>query len=325
MSENVAKSDVIPSIDLTGGSDLEIARAIDDACQTVGFYSITGHGIPNQAIEDVFVSSRLFFALSEEEKRAIHISKTHPHQRGYAPFFEETIYEVGQQEYKEAFDMGRPLPSDDPDVLAGVPFHAANVWPENIDGFRETMEHYHGQVLLLAERLVRLTALGLGLPEGYFYPDMNKAIANLRLLRYPPEHFAGSIGPENTHVTGVGPHTDYGFLTILADDGVPGLEIKTKNGDWVAVPSKSGALVVNTGELLQRWTNDRYTATVHRVSNKTDQERFSIPFFLNTNFTANVKPVPTCIAQKDEANAETIQGGPYLTQRFEQTFAYRSP
>jgi len=317
-------NEAIATINLSQGTDEQNAAKIDASCRSLGFYAITGHGIPQGLIDDVLKASHCFFAMSAGEKNAIHISKSHPHQRGYAPFFEETIDPSGQSEFKEAFDMGRPLSVDDPDVVAGIPFHAPNVWPQRLPSFRQALETYHAHVLTLSERLVKLTALGLNLPADYFEPHMNKAIANLRLLRYPPEQTSTKFDPSRTSVTGVGPHTDYGFLTILADDGVPGLEIQNKDGAWIAVPPVSGGFIVNTGELLQRWTNNRYQATVHKVSNRSGQDRYSIPFFLNTNFRANVAPVPTCLENGSGSLFEPVSGGVYLAERFNQTFAYRS-
>lgn len=318
-----ASNDALPIavIDLSGPSDDAIASAIDDACRSIGFYAVRGHGVPSGVTAATFEAARRFFALPVSAKQAIHISKSYPHQRGYAPFFEETIDDGGEREFKEAFDMGRPLPADDPDLLAGRRFHALNVWPEAVDGFREALEAYHANILALGQRLVRLTARGLGLTDDYFADDMDKAVANLRLLRYPPQSTAPD-GPET--VTGVGPHTDYGFLTILAQEGVPGLELQTRNGDWLSVPNLPGALIVNTGDLLQRWTNDRYLATVHRVSNRTDVDRYSIPFFLDTNIDADVRTVPTCLDARGGSRYEPVNGGDYLASRFDDTFAYRA-
>jgi isopenicillin N synthase-like dioxygenase len=307
-------------IDLAALDD-DAAAAIDDACRTLGFYIVIGHGIPEAVRARAFNAAHRFFALPDADKQAIHISKSYPNQRGYAPFFEETIDDTGPREFKEAFDMGRPLAADDPDLLAQRPFHALNVWPDGIDGFREAMEDYHAHALALGQRLVRLTARGLGLDDGYFDPSMDKAVANLRLLRYPPESQADD-GPGV--LTGVGPHTDYGFLTILAHDGVPGLELMTAAGAWMSVPQVAGGLIVNTGELLQRWTNDRYRATVHRVSNRTDRDRYSIPFFLDTNIDADVRPVPTCVDARNRSRYAPVLGGDYLKGRFDQTFAYRA-
>ena len=224
--------DSIPVIDIGAmfGEDRAamelVAAEIDKACREIGFYRLIGHGVDQELIAATFAAARRFFARPEAEKQRQHIRHSFPNQRGYVPLFEENLDGGLTRDFKESFDLGVDLAPDHPDVAAGKPFSAPNVWPDRDRDFRETVSAYHRAMLGLGQRLVQLTAIGLRLPEEAFDEFMRRPIGNLRLLHYPP------VPPgAGDDVGGAGAHTDYGFLTVLAQDGVGGLEVEAPSGN----------------------------------------------------------------------------------------------
>lgn len=302
----------IPTVDLSAGA---AARALDDACREHGFFYLTGHGVAKTVVKGGFAAARKFFAEPLDKKLAFHIRHSHPHQRGYVPLFEERLDQDAPPDFKESFDLGVDLAPDHPDVLAAKMFAAPNIWPVT-PGFRDAVEVYHGEMMRLGADLVRLTAEALGLPAGYFNNAMAAPVGNLRLLRYPAQ--MGTAVDD-----GCGAHTDYGFLTVLAQDSVGGLEVEGEPGRWLAVRPRPGTFVVNLGDLLTRWTGGRYRACRHRVQNTAGRARYSMPFFLDPNVDALVDVVPTCRAEPGAADMHPINAGVFLQSRFDDTFIYR--
>lgn len=305
-------SDPIPTIDLErDGTD----REIDAACRAKGFFYLAGHDVPDGVVSDAFAATQKFFALPTDEKNEYHIEKAHPHQRGYVPLFGEALDETTPPDFKESYDLGVDLPVDHPDVIAGKPFSAPNVWPRT-DGFKSAISTYHDAMMELSERLVTLTAKGLGLGADFFDGAMRNPVGNLRLLHYPASY-------ESDKTEGCGAHTDYGFMTILAQDDVGGLQVQNSDGQWLDIPPRPGQFVVNLGDLLTRWTGGRYQARHHRVVGGLGQDRYSIPFFLDPNVDADVSVVPTCLDEQSAALYPPVNAGTYLQSRFDATFVYR--
>ncbi len=316
MSELKRHAPTIPVVDMGAvNEDNQIAAAIAKACREDGFFYLTGHGVPSETITAAFEAIEQFFERPLEEKNQYHIRHSHPHQRGYVPVFEENLGDGEETDHKESFDLGVDLAADHPDVLAAKPFSAPNVWPDT-PAFQNAIGDYHQEMIEIGHRLVRLTAIGLNLDEDYFGDAMREPVANLRLLHYP----ASKKASENV---GCGPHSDYGFMTVLAQDDVGGLEVEGENGTWIPVEPMPGAFVVNLGDLLTRWTGGFYRARRHRVADTGDQERYSIPFFLDPNVDAIIDVVPTCrdLIQGDAPSP--ISAGAYLQSRFDDTFGYR--
>ena len=310
----------IPAIDLSGFLDGTDKRGVADrigvACRDIGFFYVTGHGIPATRVEETFAQCRRFFALPEARKMAIHIARSRAH-RGYYPLFEENTDPALTADLKEGFDIARELAADHPDVIAGKPLHGPNQWPADLDGFRATSERYYAEMIGLANALMRAIALSLDLDEHYFAAKTDAPLAQLRMLHYPPQ--AGHIA----HATlGCGAHTDYGCLTILAQDSIPGLQIRNAAGEWIAAPPLPGSLVINLGDQLARWTNDLFKATPHRVINASGAERYSLPFFFDPNWDARVECLATCQDPQHPPKYEPVLAGPYLLSRFEATYNY---
>ncbi len=303
----------IPTVDL-GLPEADAAAAVDQACRDAGFFYVTGHGVDPALTQAAFDAMASFFAAAPDFKQRYHIRHSHPHQRGYVPLYEEHLGEDAAQDCKESFDLGVDRAPDHPDVVAGKPFAAPNVWPD-MPAFRDTVEAYHAAMIALGDRLVRLTAIGLGLEADYFDYAMQDPVANLRLLHYPPR-------ARTEDMIGCGAHTDYGFLTVLAQDDVGGLEIEGAADEWIFIPPVKNAFVVNLGDLLTRWTAGLYRARRHRVAGSTDRDRYSIPYFLDPNVDAMVETVPTC-AHLPGADAAPVSAGAFLQSRFDDTFRYR--
>lgn len=313
--------DSIPLVDISalvdGSDEAGVAAALGDAAERVGFLYVTGHGIPQTTIDAMFAEAEAFFARPLEEKMAVHIGNW-PVHRGYFPLFEENTDPAMTADLKEGFDIGRDLPPDDPEVLAGLPLHGANQWPSDAPVFRETAQTYFSSLRRLGERLMRGFAIALDMEPGFFADKIDRPLAQLRLLHYPPQ-----TGHVEARTIGCGAHTDYGCLTILAQDSNGGLQVRNTAGDWIAAPPIPGAFVVNLGDQMARWTNGRFQATPHRVINVSGRERCSMPFFFDPNWEAEIACLPTCEIPGEPPRFAPVLAGPYLQSRFDATFNYR--
>ena len=294
-----------------------VAEAVGRACREVGFFYIAGHGVPPALVTRAFAEVRRFFALPDERKMAVHMRGS-PCHRGYYPLFEENTDPDLTADLKEGFDIALELGPDDPDVIAGKPLHGPNQWPEDLPGFRETLEDYYAAMRQLARRLLRAFALGLDIPEDFFEDKVDKPLAQLRTLHYPPQ--AGHIEAETL---GCGAHTDYGCLTILAQDDVGGLQLCNSAGEWIAAPPIPGTFVVNIGDQMARWTNGLFAATRHRVINTSGRERYSLPFFFDPNYDTVVECLDTCRDAEHPPKYPPVTAGEYLLERFDATYSYR--
>ena len=274
----------IPVIDLGAmhgdpGARKALGEKIAQACADLGFFYIVNHGIDPMHLDELYVAAERFFALSEAEKMSVALSSATSY-RGYLPLavmtqkpkFAATEAELKGNLY-EAFQIHRELPPDDPDVVAGKPLHGANRWPAAMPELRERMTAYFDEMDDFAKSMLGLFALGLDLPEDRFEPYFRKPMMQLRLIHYPPQE-PGDLG-ENI---GLRPHTDSGAFTLLAQDPTGGLEIQTRDGDWILIPPLAGSYVVNLGEMMRVWTDGILLATPHRVVNRSGKERYSIRF-----------------------------------------------
>lgn len=319
MTEPVAPKS-LPVIDIGVGasadpqSEERIARAVGEAARGIGFFLVSGHGIPPSLIDDVFRRSKQFFALPEKEKSALSIARS-PHNRGYVAMQGESLDPTKPADLKEAFNIGLDLRPDDPRVIAGEAFRGVNVWPDLPD-WRETMLSYFDAVWSVGRRLHRAAALDLGLAPDFFEDKLDQPMATLRLLHYPPQ--PPSIAPGQL---GAGVHTDYGDLTLLLTDAESGLEVRTRDGVWIAVPPMPGTFVCNIGDCLMRWTNDIYVSTPHRVVSP-GNERYSVAFFLDPNPDVSIACLPTCVSADRPARYRPITGADFLMERLASTYDF---
>jgi isopenicillin N synthase-like dioxygenase len=288
----------------TAATDRVVAE-IGRACESAGFFYVIDHGVPQDAIDAIFVAAHAFFASPQGLRDALDVHRS-PNFRGYVP--------VGfkgagvPKRLLEAFQIMLELGPDDPDVRAGSVMHGANVWPTDGPGFsanafRTAMGRYYEAVSRLSDLLLGGFARALGREPDYFQNYFTKPLSQLRLLHYPPQAAAGAQGVEA--------HTDPGALTILLQDSVGGLEACNRDGCWVAAPPIPYSFVINIGDMMQRWTNGRFVSTPHRVANRTGRGRISIPFFVNPDYGATIAPVLSGAA-RDAARYEPLTCGPYI-------------
>jgi isopenicillin N synthase-like dioxygenase len=260
----------------------QVADEIRQACLSSGFFYIISHSISASACEGVLQqAAHLFKYSSLADKRRIHIDRS-PHGYGWEPSESTSI--AGDVETKEAFNWSY---SDDLDPtggdgqyvhLDGTQTKDLNQWPseDSVPGFYGAVKTYYGEVLVLARHLCRLFALSLSLPEDYFDSKTTHPSANSRMMFYP-------AGTSMTDDVGLGAHTDYQCFTILLCSSAPGLEIMSPSGHWVQAPVLPSGLVVNIGDMMMRWTNGMFKSTLHRVINRTGEERYSVPLFFGIN------------------------------------------
>jgi isopenicillin N synthase-like dioxygenase len=308
----------LPVIDVSGlrSSVLAERRAVAHllglACRNVGFFYVTGHGIPQSLRQNVFGAAKVFFETPEAEKERVSLLNSE-HNRGYLGFGGERLNEYSTADHKESFNMGLELPPDDPELLGGARFRGPNQWPD-LPGWRELMLEYYAACHQLEFQIHRGLALDLGLDEEFFTGKIDRPNAFVRLLRYP----AGSADDGKGDL-GAGEHTDYGNITLLTTNGVAGLQVRRRDGVWLDAPFIEDAYICNIGDCMMRWTNDVYISTPHRVTRPT-ADRYSLIFFMEPNPDAIVEAIPGCIAPGDSARYAPINAGDYLLSRLAVTY-----
>ena len=306
--------DIAPLVDGSPEQAQAVARELGRACREVGFFYVTGHGVPSALTARVFGSSTAFFTGPAAIREAA--TFTGPGgNRGYIRLGGEALDPGKPADVKEAFNIGLELAPDDPELLACAPFRAANLWPD-MPGFRDTMLDYFNRVWQLGRYLHRGFALDLGLEPDFFETKLDKPIATLRLLHYPPV-----AGPNPDGQLGAGVHTDYGNVTLLATDAVGGLMVRDRSGRWLDAPVVPNAFVCNIGDCLMRWSNDVYVSTPHKVVSPPGRDRYSVAFFLDPNPDAIVACLPTCMKPDRPAKYAPITGAEFLRSRLEPTYS----
>lgn len=309
----------VPILDLTAlnqGGDLgPLAEQLRQACLTTGFFYIRNHGIPQEVFDGVFDATRRYFDLPPAQRMEHRMDDRF--RRGFMP------QGINQHpgfapDLKESYEIGVDLPLDHPSVAAGLPLHGPNRWPAECPWLKEAAEAYFESAKALGHRLTRIFAVSLGMAPDHFLQWATNPMVQMRLFHYPPQP---PVVDEKAF--GVAPHTDYGMITLLSQDPIGGLELEKRDGEWVSAPFIPGTLVVNLGDLFQRWTNDLYRSNLHRVVNRTGKERFSIPMFFNLDYTAPVACLPSCQSTENPPKYEPITAGEYLLSRFRTVQKYR--
>jgi isopenicillin N synthase-like dioxygenase len=316
MADALPVIDIAPLVEGKPEGERRVAAEIGAACRGIGFFLIRNHGVPDAVLDGAFAAGDRFFARPEAEKRGVSIERSR-HNRGYVPFAGERLDPSRPGDAKEAFNIGRDLAPDDPDVVAGTPFHGVNQWPD-VPGFRDALLAYFAAMQDLCGRLHRAFAIDLGLEPDFFADRIDRPLATLRLLHYPPHPGAFDGG-----LYGAAPHTDYGNVTVLAQDDAGGLQVKRRDGGWIDAPPLPGTFVCNIGDCLMRWSNDVYVSTPHRVVNLSGRERRSIAFFCDPNADAEVACLPTCAGPDRPPRYPPTTGAAYLKERLDATYAFR--
>jgi isopenicillin N synthase-like dioxygenase len=293
----------------------EAARILHNACISEGFFYVADHGVPQELLVATMAAQRAFFALPLEQKMRIAVNK---YYRGYTPMAEETLDPARSRrgDTHEGLYFGRHV--EEGSEEAKLPLHGPNQWPDEalVPGYRAATEAYWEAVAAVGFRLLRLLGLSLGLGPDYFQPHFTRPMIALR-----PLHYSGERSSEADGLYAAGAHTDYGMLTLLATDGVPGLQICTDGTTWRGVDPLPGCFIVNLGDMLCRWTNSRYRSTLHRVVNTTGQERFSLPLFFEPNFDALVVALDSCVEEGQAPLFPPITAGEHLLERYHATHA----
>jgi len=310
-----ADTEIISVIDLgpylagTPGAIDGTAGELRFALTEIGFYFIVNHGVPSGQIREVFRQVARFHVQALEKKQEIKLDK---HNVGYLPMKGDTlrtstVETVTKPNLNEALFVARDLPNDHPDVVADRRFRSANRWPSDLPGFREVIVDYCNTMERLVQKLVRLYARALDLPAEYFDGPFKEPQYKLRMTHYP--HQAGPPQDE----FGIAPHTDTGFLTLLAPKrGAGSLDPYAKR-QMIDAPAIPDAYVVNGGQLLQRWTNDCFLATPHRAVNRSGGERYALAFFCDSNIDWPVAAVPTRVGPDRPPKYPTTYYTDYMT------------
>jgi isopenicillin N synthase-like dioxygenase len=260
------------------------------ACEGVGFMCLVNHGLPQAEIEKMEQEARRFHALPDAEKLEIRVNQ---HQRGFIPgkatILTNSVYgENKKLDSVECFVVATDYPDSDPNVQAGKQFYSRNQWPDSLPGFQDAVESYMQQVVSLCDRLLPVWAVSLGLKEDFFAPYFGNGYNYLRIAKYPQ-----SPNPAEDE-QGLGSHADTGFMTFLPPAKEGGLQVLDTDKTWFWPVVPEGAIILNIGWFLSRWTNDRYRATPHRVVPPRKADRYSIACFVNTSLEAEVECLPTC-------------------------------
>ena len=305
----------VPVVDI---SRSDAPAAIDRACRTTGFFAISGHAVPSRLRLELLDAARRFFDLPVETKQRVSLTTGGTAWRGWFPLGDELT--SGVPDLKEGFYVGRELPP------SPLPLHGANVWPDEVPELRTTVTAWMHAMEALGQRTLAAMAEGLGLSPDWFARELTTDPTVLfRIFRYPPH-------PDGAHDRwGVGEHTDYGLVTLLAHDGTPGLEVKTTDHTWVEVDPDPDLIVCNLGDMLDRLTFGRYRSNPHRVRNVAGHDRISLPFFLDPGWTAVVNPLPLDdgwvapaerVERWDRADLTTVDGvyGDWLLAKVRRVF-----
>ena len=323
MGRDLPVIDVAPLIEGSDGR-AGVATAIAEACRSQGFFYVVGHGISQELQSRLEEQAGAFFALPVDEKLRIRMELGGKAWRGYFPVGDELT--SGRPDQKEGLYFGAELSEEDPRVRAGTPLHGPNLFPAEPSGLGDTVLEYMSAVTDLGHTLMEGVALSLGLPADYFRRRyMADPLVLFRIFHYPPV-----VLEPGEELWGVGEHTDYGVLTILKQDSVGGLQVKTPTG-WIDAPPIDDSFVCNIGDMLDRLTRGLYRSTPHRVLNTSGRSRYSYPFFFDPSFAAEVEPVdlsgapiPPDDAQErwDRASVHDFEGtyGDYVLRKVSKVF-----
>jgi len=311
----------LPLIDMSGvreGDQASIRRAGDairQACSDIGFFYIINHGVSQAVIDRAMAAAKTFFAYPAETKRQVAVNKRH---RGWHALGGALMYEATKPDLKEFFSIGLELPEDDPSVMAGEALRGPNQWPAFMPELEVALAEYYAEIGKAGADLLVAVATGLGIESDFFSGKYDKPLQRTQMVYYPPHPALAE-----TDQFGVAPHTDYGCITLLYQDNSGGLQVRElSSNSWIDATPIPGSLVVNVGDLLAHWSNNRFRSTLHRVINKSGHERYSIATFYDPTYSAVVDP---CDLGIDAASSlyPPVAAGDYILKRIDDSMAYR--
>jgi len=268
------------------------------ACENVGFFYAMGHGVPEAVINAAFAASRRFHALPMDEKLALRLNQWNI---GYLPMNASvqgasTVHKATRPNQNESFFISHERGADHPEVAAGVPLRGRNQWPASAPDIRDPMVTYFKTLGAMCDRMLPVFAVALDMPEDYFASFFaNDGHHNLRFLHYPPQD------PDEDNLFGQAPHTDNSFMTALARTDVPGLAVRLPSGEWFPPPIIPGTFLINLGNMMRRWSNNRFLSTPHGVLNESGADRYSIAYFHSPNPNSLLECLPSCVSADNPA------------------------
>jgi len=310
----------VPVVDISTDPGA-VGADLDEICRTAGFFQVTGHGVADGVSAPAWTLATAFFDLPLPDK--LTVARPAPdYPYGYIPLAGESLSQSmatppssTPPDLKEVFNIGPPArPAHefaDPDEAWA---YSPNLWPAALPGLRPAWTAYYDALRDLGDRLMSLFARGLGLPPGFFAGQTGQGANALRAINYPAR--GAALRPGQLRA---GAHTDYGTLTILRQDAVGGLEVLDPGGAWTGVEPVPGAFVINLGDLMARWTNDRWRSTLHRVVDPPGPgraRRQSMAYFQNANWSAEIACLPTCLPPGTRPRYAPVLAGPHLMSKF---------
>jgi len=304
----------IPVLDM---SSTRFAADVAAAYQNTGFAYVENLGVSPELVTRVFDMSTAFHQLPTDEKNLIALNSLH---RGYIAIDTSTdrnsqLADVKYANQSESFMAMREAAPNDPDVLSGAYLAGPNQWPARPAEFRETLEAYDRQMHEACLKMVHAFAQCLNTDPDAFESCFTRPTTWLRLLRYPPRP---ANAPDD--LFGSAPHCDFGFVTLLAQDEVGGLQVQHPDHGWIDVPARPGAFVMNTGNMLHRWSNGRFRSTPHRVINRSNRERYSVAYFFDPNVKTTVAPLQSCVPAGTQPRYEPVEFESYLRNELETAY-----
>lgn len=313
--QSVPVIDVAPLFDGSAAAARAVAAEIRRASVKVGFFYVCGHNVPSGLTRDMLAAAKAFFARPDSEKRRIQVNAAH---RGYVPFAQTTLGRAYKPDLKESLNFAFPFQAGDPYLADGKPLIGLNQWPDDEPHLRRTAETYYAQVFELGQRLLEGFALALDIERAFFRDLYRHPLVRARLVHYPPQPAGAGTGQ-----FGAAPHTDWGCITVLWQDDVGGLEVRNRAGQWIAAPPIDDTFVINIGDMLERWSNDLFVSTPHRVVNESGRERYSIPVFYDPDFETVVECLPNCSGAGNPPRHPRTIAGEYITAQYDKAYAYR--
>jgi isopenicillin N synthase-like dioxygenase len=309
----------IPVVDLAGR---KAPSEIEQACRETGFFYIAGHGVAQSLIDAQFDCARRFFALPVEEKLRLHM-KNSASTAGYEPIggqvldSQDASAPKAPPDLKESFYIAMELPEDHAWARKRIRGFGHNQWPD-LPGFRTQMLAYHAAMRALGDRVLATIARSLELPEDFFVPYYDWPGTTLRLLRYPP-HPRAALANQ----LGAGAHTDWGGITLLAQDELGGLEVRNVEDQWIQACPIPGTFVVNLGDLMQRWTNGVYRSNMHRVKNNSaTHDRYSVAFFYSPRPDSRIECMPTCADSANPPKYPPCTAAEHTSEMFRRSYGF---
>ena len=299
----------------------DTAQEVHRACREMGFFYVSNHGIPSEFVAETFAWSKRFFDLPPSEKLALHMKNSLSaagYEAGAQQLDSQGEAEKAPPDLKESYAMGLDLPDDHPLAQKHIRSFGHVQWPAQLPGFRAHMIAYRAAMSGLCSHLLELLARSLDLPRDWFAPHFEMAAASTRLLKYPPQP-----GTAAFNQIGAGAHTDWGGVTILAQDDCGGLEVRNADGEWIEATPIPGTFVINLGDLMARWSNGIYNANMHRVKNNhSGRDRYSIVSFNDPRPDAVIEPIPGCVTEEYPRKFATCTSQEHIYEMFRRSYGF---